>query len=104
MRCAPPLPVHNNRFSQLDVDNEIPQVLPIQTEEPVTAAPEILWNPPKTWKACHVHLHKWEKQLPKQYVIASTPGPKSLVIKVEIQTTDMAKVKMGPALVDSGAT
>ena len=33
-----------------------------------------------------------------------TPGPKSLVIKVEIQNMDTAKVKIGPALIDSGAT
>ena len=36
--------------------------------------------------------------------MAATPGPKSLVIKVEIQTTDIAEVKSGPALVDCGAT
>ena len=36
--------------------------------------------------------------------MASTPGPRSLVIKAEIQTTDTAEVKTGPALVDSGAT
>ena len=36
--------------------------------------------------------------------MAATPGPKSLVIKVEIQTTDTAEAKSGPALVDCGAT
>ena len=36
--------------------------------------------------------------------MAATPGPKSLVIKVEIQTTDTAEVKSGPALVDCRAT
>jgi Retroviral aspartyl protease len=36
--------------------------------------------------------------------VAATPGPKSLLIKVEVQTTDMAEVKSGPALVDCGAT
>ena len=36
--------------------------------------------------------------------MAATPGPKSLVIKVEIQTTDTAEVKSGPALIDCGAT
>ena len=36
--------------------------------------------------------------------MAATPGPKSLVIKVEIKTTDTAEVKSGPALVDCGAT
>jgi len=67
-------------------------------------APEVLPSLPKIQKSCHVHLHKWEKCLPKKYVVASTPSPRSLVIKVEIQTTDTDKVKTGPALVDSGAT
>ena len=36
--------------------------------------------------------------------MAATPGPKSLVVKVEIQTTDTAEVKSGPMLVDCTAT
>ena len=44
-------------------------------------------------------LQPWEKCLPKCYVIATTLGPKSLTVKVEIQTTDTAEIKSGPALV-----
>ena len=36
--------------------------------------------------------------------MAATPSPKSLVIKVEIQTTDTAEVKSGPMLIDCRAT
>jgi len=47
---------------------------------------------------------KWEERLPKKYVVAATLIPKSLVIKVEIQITDMAEVKSRPDLIDCGAT
>jgi len=67
-------------------------------------APEILSSLPKTRKSHQTCLQKWEKQLPKRYVVALTPGAKYLVIKVEIQTTDTTEVKSGPALVDCGAT
>ena len=45
-----------------------------------------------------------EKAASKAICSAATPGPKSLVIKVEIQTTDTAEVKSGPTLVDCKAT
>ena len=50
------------------------------------------------------HTPRWERKLPKRYVLASTPNPKSLSIKIELQTTDTAEVKSSPALIDSGAT
>ena len=36
--------------------------------------------------------------------LTTFPSSKSLVVKVEIQTTDMAEVRSEPALIDSGAT
>ena len=36
--------------------------------------------------------------------MAASPSPKSLVVKVEIQTTDTAEVRSKPALIDSGVT
>jgi Retroviral aspartyl protease len=51
-----------------------------------------------------LHLRPWERRHPKRYVVAATPSPTSLVIKVEVQTTDTVEVKSGPALVDYGAT
>ena len=49
-------------------------------------------------------IPKWERKLPKKYVVAASPGPKSLMVKVEIQTMDTAKVRSRPALIDTGAT
>ena len=103
MRHVPPLPVHN-RFSCLQGENETPEVSPTQTKEPVIVAPEIALSLPKTRKPHQICLQKWEKQLTKKYVVVSTPGTKSLVIKVEIQTTDTEEVKVGPVLVDCRAT
>ena len=40
----------------------------------------------------------------KHYVVATTQGPKSLSIKVEIQTMDTAEIKSRPALIGCGAT
>ena len=73
---------------------------PLHAESPVKVTLES-----KTTPTLHLlRLRLWEKRLPKQYVVAATPGPKSLVIKVEIQTTDTAEVKSGPMLVDCRAT
>ena len=48
---------------------------------------------------------KWEKLLPKKFIIAATEGnPTSLKLKVEIKTTDTAEKKSVSALVDCGAT
>jgi len=103
VKHVPPLLVHN-RFSCLKGKNEMPEAFPLKTEEPVKVASKILPSLPKTQKPHCARLRKWEKQLPRKYVVAATPGTKSLVIKVEIQTTDTAEVKSGPALVDCGAT
>ena len=70
---------------------------------------------PHFLKAYHVKPHKTQfrqsnpnsdpgRDVFQNTVIATTPGPKSLTIKVEIQTTDTAEIKSGPALVDCGAT
>ena len=71
---------------------------------------------PHFLQAYHVKPHKtqfWQsdsnsdpgrRHLPKCYVIATTPGLKLLTIKVEIQTTDTAEIKSGPALVNCRAT
>ena len=99
MKCVLLLPVHN-QFACLEVENENPLPPPLHAESPIKVTLES-----KTTPTLHLlHLHRWEKWLPKQYVVAATPGPKSLVIKVEIQTTDTAEVKSGPALVDCRAT
>src|SRR6266536_419313 len=47
---------------------------------------------------------KWERHLPPHYVIASTPGERSLELPVEIQMTDTGQRVQTPALLDTGAT
>ena len=48
---------------------------------------------------------KWEKLLPKKFIIAAMEeNPTSLKLKVEIETTDMAEKKSITSLVDCGAT
>ncbi len=47
---------------------------------------------------------KWERPLPPRYVVASTPGERSLELPVEIQTTNTGQWIQTPALLDSGAT
>ena len=49
-------------------------------------------------------IPKWECKLPKKYVVAASPSPKSLVVKVKIQTMDTAEIRSGPTLIDSGMT
>jgi hypothetical protein len=51
----------------------------------------------------HCQVPKWEHQWPKHYVVASMPSPKSLHLKVELQTTDIEEVLATNALLDCGA-
>ena len=99
VKCVPLLPVHN-QFACLEVENENPLPPPLHAESPV----KITLGSKTTLTPHLLCLCLWEKWLPKQYVVAATPGFKSLVIKVDIQTTDTADVKSGPVLVDCGAT
>jgi hypothetical protein len=45
-----------------------------------------------------------EHQLPIKYVVAASPGPMSLAVDVEIESTDMAVRRCTQALIDCGAT
>ena len=96
VRCVPLLPVHN-WFACLEVENEKPLFPSLPESLPCKATQ----NPIPT---VQTQLQPWERRLLKCYVIATTPGPKSLTIKVEIQTMDTVEIKSGPALVDCGAT
>jgi len=94
---ALPLPVHN-KFSHLEIEGEDPHIPTTQEEKPVIVTP----TPSLPHLFCHIP--KWECKLPRKYILATSPSAKSLVVKVEIQTTDTAEVRSGPALIDSGAT
>ena len=47
---------------------------------------------------------KWEKRLPKRFVVAATPGSNSLELGIAIQTTDTGATHTTKALLDCGAT
>ena len=96
MRCVPLVPVHN-QFACLEVENEKPPLPSLPESLPCKATQ----NPVPTVQP---QLQPWERHLPKRYVVATTPGPKSLTIKVEIQTMDTAEIKSRPALIDCRAT
>ena len=90
-----------NRFSVLHVDS-IPEI-----KEPVENPPVI---PPKTNPPAPSHKRKpnWEKRIPDHLVIDTLDEKegcrRSLILKIELQTTDMAETKSVTALLDSGAT
>ena len=96
VRCVPLLPVHN-WFACLEVENEKPPLPSLPASLLCKATQNLI-------PTIRPQLRLWERCLPKHYVVATTPGPKSLTIKVEIQTTDTVKIESGPALVDCGAT
>ena len=51
------------------------------------------------------HHPKWERLLPKQFIIAATENsPTLLKLKVEIETTDTAEKNSIMSLIDCGAT
>lgn len=47
---------------------------------------------------------KWERRLPRRYIVAAMPSPMLLKLKVDIQTTDTGESHNLTALLDSGAT
>jgi hypothetical protein len=59
-------------------------------------------QPPKHGKL--ICLANWEHQLPRKYVVASTPSANSLDIDVEIETTDTGVKRCTKSLVDCSAT
>jgi hypothetical protein len=65
--------------------------------------PPNLANPLKSCSRFRNHL-KWERQLPGQYVILSTPSLNSLKLDVSMQTLDTGEVVASLALLDCRAT
>jgi len=64
--------------------------------QPYTLSPD---SPPIQPK----RIPKWERRLPRRYVLAATPSERSLNLDVAIQTTDTGDVHAVSALLDSGA-
>jgi hypothetical protein len=104
---TPPLST-SNHFNVLEVysveDNstDLTDEMIAQDVQPTPETPE----PPPTPKASPtypVRLKRWERRLPRKYVVAATPSANSLNIKVEIVTTDTQETKSMKALLDCGA-
>ena len=97
VNCVPSLPVFN-RYVCLEVENDMPLYSQSSEDISVNDAPKLPAPTP------YLRLPKWEQRLPRKYVVASSPGAKSLTVKVGIQTTDTGEVNCTSALVDCGAT
>jgi hypothetical protein len=51
-----------------------------------------------------IRLRKWERKLPKCYIISAIPSQNSIELPVQVQTTDTGEVLDPKALLDCGAT
>ena len=99
MLGVPPLSVHN-RFTVLPVDDLTESdPIPATTINETKAIP-----PPSPHRSQLLRRPKWEKRLPKRYIVATTPGSKSLEIPISMQTTDTGTVLSMKGLLDCSAT
>ncbi|GLB43872.1 putative retrotransposable element tf2 155 kda protein type 1-like [Lyophyllum shimeji] len=53
---------------------------------------------------CRRGLPRWEKRLPRSFTLAATPSRNSLILGVEVMTTDTQEILGLKALLDSGAS
>ncbi|GLB45568.1 putative retrotransposable element tf2 155 kda protein type 1-like [Lyophyllum shimeji] len=53
---------------------------------------------------CRRGLPHWEKRLPRSFTLAATPSRNSLILGVEVETTDTQEILGLKALLDSGAS
>ncbi|GLB34376.1 putative transposition, RNA-mediated [Lyophyllum shimeji] len=53
---------------------------------------------------CRRGLPRWEKRLPRSFTLAATPSRNSLILGVEVETTDTQEILGLKALLDSGAS
>jgi hypothetical protein len=81
VKSAPSLPTFN-RFHVLSVDE-------IKEEDSETHMVPVAQPPDPIIK--RIKKKRWERQLPAQYVVATTPSANSLSLQVEIETTDLGQ-------------
>ena len=96
---VPLLSVHNC-FTALPVDKltEIDSV-------PTTAINKMKAIPPTSPRCFQLPRRpKWEKRLPQRYIVAMTPGLKSLKLPILMQTTDTGTVLSTKGLLNCGVT
>ncbi|GLB35250.1 hypothetical protein LshimejAT787_0208150 [Lyophyllum shimeji] len=53
---------------------------------------------------CRRGLPRWEKRLPRRFILAATPSRNSLSLAVEVETTDTQEILGLKALLDSGTS
>ena len=101
-----PLLSSYNRFEVLtNICDFETNLADVQKSEQVLNPPPISISIPVPAPSLRMWKPKWEKALPKSYIIAAMEEkPTSLKLKVEIETTDTVEKKSVTALLDSGAT
>jgi hypothetical protein len=86
-------------YSVEDNSTDLTDEMTAQDVQPTPNTPPT----PKASPTYPVRLKRWERRLPRKYVVAATPSANSLNIKVEIVTTDTQETKSVKALLDCGA-
>jgi hypothetical protein len=98
---TPPLS-SKNHFAVLSIE-EIYKPHPISSNDYSTDGSQVVLTPPPPslqFRKCP----QWERQLPDQYIIASTTSLNLFELDVSIQTLDMDAVHTMQALLNSGVT
>jgi hypothetical protein len=98
---TPPLS-SNNRFVVLSVE-EVHKSDSISSTDDIVSDLEAVLKPPRPCSRFRTHP-KWEKRLPKHYIVASNPSANSFKLDVSMQTINMGMVLASKALLNSGAT
>ena len=93
MNCTPPL--FCNRFASLPIEFTDRT----NSSHSKHGSTDVLSKPPFPPR-----IPKWEHELPKRFVLASTPSSDSLLLDVALQTADTGENFATPALLDCGAS
>jgi hypothetical protein len=92
----PPLPLWN-RYACLFVD-EIHPAPSLNKPDSILAVQKL--QIPQAAQC----VRRWERHLPRRYIVAATPTENSLSVDVKVETTDTGVKRALSALVDCGAT
>jgi hypothetical protein len=96
---VPLLPVDkSNKYSCLDVEAMSEEE---EKENICEVTPEERVEKRKVKKG---RKSAWEKQLPREFMVATTLSANSLHIKVQVQAMDTAQIHRADSLVDCGAS
>jgi hypothetical protein len=82
VNSTPPLNSYN-RFACLEVDTIIESHICVTNSTEVMQTPS---HPPIPNRRSRIPA--WERRLPVKYVVAASPGPMSLIVDMEIESTD----------------